>query len=96
VEDELADAVRKSWDVFRGKFDREVFDARDWIDVRAFSVEEFDEDLGHWVRRAFLWSLRRSVSFAPLELDAFPLFSPRLAPWAAFFRRFAARFSHGI
>ena len=53
VEDELGDAVRKSGNVIRGKFRGEVYYARDWIDVCAFSVEEFDEDLGHLCRRDF-------------------------------------------
>ena len=53
VEDELGDAVGKSGNVFRGKFHGEVFDARDWIDVRALSVEEFNKDLGHLCRRDF-------------------------------------------
>ena len=34
--------------------------------------------------------LPRNYSFAPLGLVCFPL-SPRLAPWAAFLRRFAAK-----
>ena len=34
-----------------------------------------------------LW---HSPSFAPSELIHISLFSPRLAPWAALFRRFAA------
>jgi hypothetical protein len=31
-----------------------------------------------------------TLSFAPLGLDRFPLFNPRLAPWALVLRRFAA------
>ena len=37
-----------------------------------------------------LWSLCRVVSFAPSGLAQIPAFHPRLTPWAAFFRRFAA------
>ena len=36
-----------------------------------------------------LKSVRENCSFAPMGLVGFPLF-PRLAPWAAFLRRFAA------
>ena len=43
---------------------------------------------------SFVRSLDRSFSFAPSGLDCVPLKYPRLAPWAAFFRRFAAAFSH--
>ena len=37
-----------------------------------------------------LKSLRENYSFAPLGLAYVPLAHPRLAPWAAFLRRFAA------
>src|SRR5690349_11132550 len=37
-----------------------------------------------------LWA---RFSFAPLGLVTSPVFVPRLAPWAAFFRRFAAGLS---
>jgi hypothetical protein len=36
------------------------------------------------------WQLRRAFSFAPPGLALRILCDPRLAPWAAFYRRFAA------
>src|SRR5215469_8871471 len=47
VEDELADAVREAGNLFCGKFGGEIFNARDRIHVRAFSMEEFNQNLGH-------------------------------------------------
>ena len=55
---------------------------------------------GNWVSRTGIGSgLKRflkSVSFAPAGLVLLKSFNPRLAPWAAFFRRFAAGTIRGL
>jgi hypothetical protein len=45
-----------------------------------------------WRKRCVssLRSLYRSLSFAPLGLALISIHAPRLTPWAAFLRRFAA------
>jgi len=54
---------------------------------------------GHEVSRRFYWlkstatpEFLRGYSFAPPALVVLFSFHPRLAPWAAFLRRFAAGF----
>jgi hypothetical protein len=43
VEDDLADGVRKSGDVVRGKVYRKIFNAPYWIGMCSFAVQQFGE-----------------------------------------------------